>query len=351
MMSQSIQGRETADAYEIDFVDDKTGNCEFTLKIPHTLSEKWAETFARRRLEIAQAELENGTLYHVPKSVRSNIQKIIESTTKLTLEYYGLVEPMIDGLKSIVMKEMDLINTCNDFRKEPIAKAKELAGKYQATIQDHYDKLGDLKTAYREINYNLVPRIELLQKRLQQLTDQIAKVDEAKSPKAYEQYMRLYDAEKAGVETCAKYQQEIPSWKDTEAKAHAIAMSKIAGISKPKDNPKADQPLQESKGSEIRLSSPARISSVSSNDSKDDSPNHSPSNGLVRSTDASSSIKGDSPPLFPIPAANIKFASLPQVMHGTNSQAVQQQKQTLAIQNQQTQPPVRSANSDYSASK
>jgi hypothetical protein len=327
MMSQSIQGRETADAYELDFVDDKTGKCEFTLKIPHALSEQWAETFARLRLEAAQAELEGGILYHVPKSVRSNILKLLASTDKLMKEFYALVEPMRDGLIGIVTTEIGIIDNCNAYWKAHIAKNKELTLKADQSIKSGISVLADLKKAYKRVG--VTSYVELLEKRLQQLTGEVSKV--VTLPEAHGHYVKLYSALEAEVKLCIKFQQDIPSWLDVESKTFAKMKRKIDEINDP-NSYSPDSSQKEFKESEMQPSSPTRVSY--SSESKEISPNISPNNSPSNSVNAQDKDNKDSPLLYPIYAENARLSSLPQAMLGNNSQALQQQKKQLAAQQQ-----------------
>lgn len=343
-----ISRSETEDgSLKWEFINDKTGKCEFTLVIPIKELEAAAKVMVRIQMEELEIVKQNTILYNIPEYIRNNIQKISVSFDKLTKEYYDHVQPMLNSIVSMANLEAEISSNCDSFWKAVMSKeSDEIGAKYWLVAQDKFDELRKIKAAYPAIAYDMTSQVELLQKRLQQFVDQLSKIDQTAAPEGYKLYKKLYDTTKAQVDMCVRYQAQIPSWKKIEGDLLAKAKEKFNLIKEMEaklPKPKAGNGAEESKEGEVQPLSPTRISTSSNSESKENSPNdspsHSPNNSPgsspSRNANSQSQIKNDSP-LYAAYSDNAKLSSSPLAMYGNNSQAVQQQKQKLATQYQQS---------------
>ncbi len=289
--------------------------------------------------KMLKARLEQVDIFkNVPQLVQDNISKIADDSTRLRKEFFGSAEPMINNLVSTLAQEADIINNCNLFHKAiVVGRDTKLAGEKWRLATDGFVELEKLETAYRAIARDAASYVKLLEKRLQQLDNQIKKINPSTSPEAHELYIKLYNASKEELDMCSKYQAEIARLENIEGPRLDKAKDEFNFIKAMLDelHSKPSSGSKEHKENGIQPPSSMRVSPASSTsgDSKD-SPNVSPPHSPSSSPSGSPGRSKDSSPIYT--AANAKLSSSPQALYGSASQAVQQQqKQKLIVQQQQ----------------
>jgi hypothetical protein len=230
--------------HKIKVINDTTRQCEFALDIPEKAFGKLAKISAEIYKEALKVESENTLLANVPKSIRGNILKILESTDELSAKYFSHADPMLKSLIEITKRETIIINKCKIFWDALNADNVKFAIEEYKAIHKSLIDLRNFKNSNENHSYNLTPLTDRFKLRLQQLNGQISKVDLNLSGAAHEHYSRLCKTIELEFDVCLSYQSQITSWDEMRDKllteAHAefekiekIMVGKIKSVSLP----------------------------------------------------------------------------------------------------------------------